>query len=68
MGKSMAAIFKLQTAREARGACSPRPSAELAVASEQKPSATLLLFTGVRYERLGQPEARRVRDVLELAD
>ncbi len=80
MGIAMAAIYKLENVRQERAKPAKCVSpAEAAQAQDSLPphpptvseqSATVLLFTGVRYERLpGAPlPRRRSRDVLELTD
>lgn len=65
----MAAILKLQAMREARGLTAPRdhgspPNDRVGTSS----AATVLLFTGVRYERAPEPQQSRSRDVMVLAD
>lgn len=72
----MAAIYKLDTLRQARvRSVHPTGTAPDDVAMKQASiepasgTAKLLLFTGVRYERLSsRPKPKRQRDILELAD
>lgn len=72
----MAAIYKLDTLRQARvrsvqttGTARDDIAMKQATTEPASGTAKLLLFTGVRYERLSStPRPKRQRDILELAD
>jgi hypothetical protein len=65
----MGAIVKLQNIREARRTVPLPPPAPTALGPDGM-TAQILLFTGVRYERISAipPRAERLRDVLVLPD